>query len=70
MRNLLIESEARRHMPVWVISRLYLRADGSFCSRLVGKWRARSLNEAIEKAAYAIQRPALLQATLEEDPAA
>jgi hypothetical protein len=68
MRDLLIESEARRHMPVWAISRLYRRADGSYCSRLVGKWRAWSQEEAIAKAAYAIQRPALLQATLQEDP--
>lgn len=68
MRDLLIESEPRQKMPVWAISRLYLRADGSYCSRLVGKWRAQSRDEAIKKATYAIQRPALLQAT--EEPAA
>jgi hypothetical protein len=62
MRDLLIESEARQLMPVWAVSRLYRRPDGSYCSRPVGKWRAWTRDQAIEKAAYAIRRVALLQA--------
>jgi hypothetical protein len=68
MRDLLIESEARREMPVWAISRLYRRADGSCYWGPVGKWRAWSKDEAIQKAAYAIRRLAVLQAT--KEPAA
>jgi hypothetical protein len=62
MRDLLIESEARQRMPVWAVNRLYLRPDGSYCSRPVGKWRAWTKDQAIEKAAYAIERLALLEA--------
>lgn len=62
MRDLLIESETRRRMPVWTVSRLYRRADGSCCWRPVGKWRAWTKGEAIKKAAHAIQRLAVLQA--------
>jgi hypothetical protein len=62
MRDLLIESEARQRMPMWAVSRLYRRPDGSYCARLVGKWRAWNRDEAIKKAAHAIKRLALLQA--------
>jgi hypothetical protein len=49
-------------MPVWVVSRLYLRPDRSYYSRPVGKWRAWSKDQAIKKAAHAIKRLALLTA--------
>lgn len=62
MRDLLIASEARERMPIYAVSRLYRRPDGSFCARPVGKWRAWSRDEAIKKAAFAIKRLALLQA--------
>jgi hypothetical protein len=66
MRDLLVDSARRRRMPVWVVSRLYLRPDRSYCSRPVGKWRAWSKDQAIEKAARAIKRLALL--TAEPEP--
>lgn len=62
MRDLLIESEARQRIPLWAISRLYRRADGSCCWRVVGKWRAWTKDEAIKKAAHAIEHLAVLQA--------
>jgi hypothetical protein len=62
MRDLLIESEARERVPVWAVSRLYPRPDGSYCARPVGKWRAWTRDDAIKKAAHAIKRLALLTA--------
>jgi hypothetical protein len=63
MRDLLIESEARQRMPVWAVSRLYRRADGSYCARPVGKCAPGIGDQAIEKAAHAIKRVALLRRT-------
>ena len=62
MRDLLITSARRYRMPIWVVSRLYLRPDGSYYSRPVGKWRAWSKDQVIEKAAHAIKRLAVLTA--------
>ena len=62
MRDLLIASARRHRMPIWAVNRLYPRPDGSYCWRPIGKWRAWTKDEAIKKAAYAVERLAVLQA--------
>lgn len=61
MREFLIDSARRERMPIWAVSRLCRRPDGVFFLP-VGKWRAWTKDEAIEKAAYAIQGIAVLTA--------
>jgi len=49
-----------RDESVWQVNRLYLRPDGSYFSRPLGKWRARSRDDAIEKAAHEVRCLAVL----------
>jgi hypothetical protein len=53
----------RRQMPKWLVCRWYYEGPKRECScKIVGFWRARDRDEAIEKAAYAIKCLAVLQA--------
>jgi hypothetical protein len=62
MRDLLV-SFCRQRMPIWEVRRHYFHPGTKIkVSLVVGKWRAWTRDEAIEKAAHAIQGIALLTA--------
>ena len=52
----------RRQMPKWMVCRWYYGPNRICRCRIVGFWRARDRDAAIEKAAHAIKRIAVLQA--------
>ena len=58
----------RRQLPKWLVCRWYYGPNRTCQRRIVGMWRARDRDAAIDKAAHAIRHLAVLQAFRIDEP--